>query len=129
MASFHAMRNRMQGKIIQHGGKDCITHSQLFVLDIIEQHPHTGIKEISKKLNISSSAATQLVDALVENGYVTRHADSKDRRALQLDLSSSGRNRLITIKQAHREAIGTLFDVLSDEELEAYLTLHKKILS
>jgi len=80
MATFHAMRNKMHVTLMQSGHRDSITHSQLFVLAIIEKCHDIGIKEISKKLNISSSAATQLVDGLVENGYVVRKADAADRR-------------------------------------------------
>lgn len=129
MASFHAMRNKMHANVIQHRRKDCITHSQLFVLAIIERHRNIGIKEISKKLNISPSAATQLVDGLVENGYAVRKVDSKDRRALQLELSTKGRKHITELKNKRMEMMAALFDALNDEELKAYLKLHKKILS
>ncbi len=128
MANFHAMGNKMQSHM-QLGREDCITHSQLFVLVIIEQHRNIGIKEISKKLNISSSATTQLVDGLVDNGYVVRKTDSKDRRALQLELSKKGKKHIAGLKNKYIKTIASLFDVLSNKELEIYLKLHKKILS
>ncbi len=129
MASFHAMRNKMHSYAVQSGSKDYITHSQFFVLAIIERHKSIGIKEISKKLNISSSAATQLVDGLAENGYVVRKSNLKDRRALHLELSTKGQKRVIGLKNKHMKTIATLFDALSYTELETYLALHKKILS
>lgn len=129
MANFHAMRNKMHTRVMQPMSKNRITHSQIFVLAIIEQHHNIGLKEISKMLNISSSAATQLVEGLVENGYVVRKSDSKDRRALQLNLSVIGRKHIAELKNKRIKIIATLFDSLSDEELETYLKLHKKILS
>ncbi|OGY52048.1 MAG: hypothetical protein A3J59_03985 [Candidatus Buchananbacteria bacterium RIFCSPHIGHO2_02_FULL_56_16] len=129
MATFHAMRNKMHVTLMQSGHRDSITHSQLFVLAIIEKCHDIGIKEISKKLNISSSAATQLVDGLVENGYVVRKADAADRRALQLELSAKGRTHVAELKNKRLEMVTALFDALSDQELETYLRLHKKILS
>lgn len=129
MASFHAMRNKMHVTMAQSEPKDAITHSQLFVLAIIEKCHDIGIKEISKKLSISSSAATQLVDGLVENGYVVRKADAADRRALQLELSVKGRSHIAELKNKRLETIATLFDALNDRELKTYLNLHKKILS
>lgn len=129
MASFHAMRNKMHANVIQHRRKDSITHSQLFVLAIIERHRNIGIKEISKRLNISPSAATQLVDGLVENGYVVRKVDSKDRRALQLELSANGRKHITELKNKRMKIMAAIFDTLNDEELKTYLRLHKKILS
>lgn len=129
MASFHAMRNKMHANVIQHRRKDSITHSQLFVSAIIERHRNIGIKEISKRLNISPSAATQLVDGLVENGYVVRKVDSKDRRALQLELSANGRKHITELKNKRMKIMAAIFDTLNDEELKTYLRLHKKILS
>lgn len=129
MASFHAMKNKMHAKVMRRRDKDCITHSQLFVLAIIDQHRNIGIKDISKKLSISSSAATQLVDGLAEGGYVVRKADTKDRRALQLALSAKGRARITDLKNKRMETIAALFDALNDEELRTYLLLHKKIIS
>ncbi len=129
MASFYAMKNKMHAKVMRPGRKNYITHSQLFVLAIIERHHNIGIKEISKTLNISSSAATQLVDGLVENDYVVRKADSKDRRALQLKLSAKGQKHIHLLKNKHMKAIAALFNVLNDKELQMYLTLHKKMLS
>lgn len=129
MASFHAMRNKMHAKIMRPEHKNCVTHSQLFVLAIIEQQQNIGIKQISKKLNISPSAATQLVDGLVENGYVIRKADTKDRRALQLGLSPKGQKHFTGLKNQRLKMIARLFDVLNDQELAIYLKLYKKILS
>ena len=129
LANFHAMKNKMYPHFAQSGNKDRITPSQLFVLAIIERHQNIGIKEISKKLNITSSAATQLVDGLVENGYVARKADSKDRRALQLELSAKGRKRLANLKNKGVKMMAELFDALNDKELKTYLALHKKIIS
>lgn len=129
MACFHAMRNKMHAKIMQSGHKDFITHSQLFVLAIVEEHRNIGIKEISKMLCISSSAATQLVDGLAESGYVTRKADSRDRRASQIELSTKGKKHIAGLKNKRVKMVAALFDALSDKELETYLKLHKKILS
>lgn len=129
MASFHAMRNKMHTKVMQPMSKDRITYSQIFVLAIIEQHHNIGIKEISKKLNVSPSAATQLVDGLVDNAYVVRKADSKDRRALQLELSKKGRKHIILLKNNRMKIMAAIFNALNDKELETYLRLHKKILS
>lgn len=128
MANFHALRNSMQSRLLPSKGKDGITHSQLFVLAIIERHRNIGVKAMSKMLNITSSATTQLVDGLVENGYVVRKASSQDRRALQLVLSKKGQRRITDLKNLRMATIATLFEALSNLELETYLRLHKKIL-
>ena len=128
MESFHAMRNKMHAKVAQEE-KDCVTNSQLFVFTIIERHNNIGVKEIAEKLHISPSAATQLVDALVESGYVMRKANSKDRRALQLGLSVKGLKHITMMRNKHMKMVADIFTGLSEEELKIYSRLHKKILS
>ncbi|MDD2807659.1 MAG: MarR family transcriptional regulator [Patescibacteria group bacterium] len=129
LESFQAIKNKMQSNSTPPDYKDCVTHSQLFVLAIIRQHCNIGIKEISKKLNISSSAATQLVDGLVENGYAVRKTDLKDRRALQLELTAKGYKYIVDLNNNRLKNLATLFDALNDDELVTFLTLHKKILA
>ncbi len=129
MESFHVMRNKMHSKISQYGQKDCVTNSQLFVLTIIARHPKIGIKEIAKIFHISPSAATQLVDSLVENDYVFRKSDRQDRRVLQLGLSPKGLKHISILKKQFMKTAVNLLSGLSERELKTYLSLHKKILS
>ena len=49
-----------------------------------------GLSEISDRFDISAAAASQLVDKLVNAGYLERTEDLHDRRAKQLTLSISG---------------------------------------
>lgn len=128
-ANSHALRGKMHVKNILHNDKDGITHSQLFVLAIIHQNQNIGIKEIAKMLNISSSATTQLVDGLARKGYVVRKANSKDRRALHLELSTKGQEHVVDFKKRRLKKMTILFSALNEKDLDTYLTLQKKILS
>src|SRR5512141_1508389 len=50
-----------------------------------------GISDISDRFEISSAAASQHVDNLVQAGLVGRAEDPRDRRAKQIQLSDKGR--------------------------------------
>ena len=78
---------------------------------------------------MSSSAVTQFVDALVQNGYVTRQENPDDRRLIQLKLSQKGKNYIATTKETRFAEMTGLFDALTNTELETFLRLHKKITS
>lgn len=54
-----------------------------------------GLSEISGRFDISSAAASQLVDKLVQSGYLERAEDPNDRRAKLLRLSGDG-ERLVS---------------------------------
>ena len=50
-----------------------------------------GLSEISERFDIIAAAASQLVDKLVQAGYLARTEDPTDRRAKLLTLSDKGK--------------------------------------
>ena len=127
--SFHAMRHKIKPKDFNSTRQNPITHSQWFVLGIIENCKNASIKDISGMLGMSSSGVTQLVDGLVQSGYVVRQDDPKDRRLVQLELSLKGKKQIAILREKRIKKMEKLFDVLTDSELRTYLKLHKKITS
>ena len=127
--SFHSIRHRMKAKSVGSGEKHPVTHSQWFVLGIIEHCENASIKSISESLEMSSSAVTQLVDGLVGNGYLVREEDPEDRRCVRMKLSAKGRKQIAAMKEKRIKVMSELFDVLTDQELETYHHLLKKICS
>ena len=129
LASFHSFRHKMKTKASNTQKESRITHSQWFVLGIIEHCKDASIKDISGMLGMSSSAVTQLVDGLVKSGYVLRQDDPKDRRSVQLEVSPKGKKQIGVMREKRINQMSKLFDALSDSELETYLQLHKKIIN
>lgn len=127
--SFHAIRNITKAKAASLGHQNHITHSQWFVLTMIDHFKKRSIKDIAQKLEMSSSAVTQLVDGLVKAGLITRQEDPKDRRLVQLDLSPKGKKHLVATKENRINEMAEIFDALNDRELEEFVRLHKKIQS
>ena len=127
--SFHATRNITKAKATSLGYQNHITHSQWFVLTMIEHFKKTNIKYIAEAMEMSSSAATQLVDGLVQNGYVTRLEDPNDRRLVQLTLSPKGKTHIAATKGKRINEMAVIFDDLSDKELKLFVRLFKKITS
>src|SRR5690348_5627506 len=50
-----------------------------------------GMSEVSERFEITPAAASQLVDKLVQSGFVQRVEDPHDRRAKLLNLTDKGR--------------------------------------
>lgn len=104
-----------------------ISPSQWKVLVMIEKHNNVGIKEISEMFDITSSAATQLVEGLVKKGYVTRVENLEDRRKVSLLISREAKDCLDRKRKEYIEQFMELFKIFSDEEFEQYLSLNKKL--
>lgn len=124
--SFHAIRHKlvMDSNSFTDGQ---IGLSQLVVLRIVSQEDGISIKDISGKLGITSSAVTQLVDGLVNRGYLKREGSLEDRRALRLFLSAQGKAMIDTLRLKGLKKLLSVFNALDDEEFVKYCQLNKKI--
>src|ERR1035437_8439454 len=119
----HTMAFRMAGsaKIPR------ITPSQWGVLLMIERSVESTVKDVAKTLDITSSAATQLVDGLVSSGYLMRKNSNEDRRIVKLTLSKKTKTQVDKMKKEGIQRFLKVFEVLSDKEFDQYIILNKKI--
>ncbi len=75
-----------------------------------------GVSDISERFDISNAAASQLVDKLVQGGYVKRDEDPSDRRSKLLNLTAKGTGLIQQgVEQRHRW-MDELLKNLSTEE-------------
>jgi DNA-binding MarR family transcriptional regulator len=63
---------------------------QFSILMQLHHRGNCGIGDISDKFDITSAAASQLVDKLVQGGLIQRQEDPNDRRAKLLNLTDKG---------------------------------------
>jgi len=103
------------------------TLSQWNVLRLVRKKGEVSVKEISEALGVTSSASTQLIDGLVNKGYLVRKSNPNDRRIILVKLSPSSQKHLSNMKMQRLKWLTEIFAVLSDEELAHYASLNKKI--
>ncbi|MDP1779012.1 MAG: MarR family transcriptional regulator [Anaerolineales bacterium] len=75
-----------------------------------------GLSEIGERFDISAAAASQLVDKLVQAGYLARTEDPTDRRAKLLALSDKGKELINQGTEERHRWMGDLTSKLSTEE-------------
>ncbi len=124
---FQAMKHRVLSGTYILSPRNQIPNSQWIVLRIVYQNEGIGVKEISHRLGISSSAATQLVDSLVRKGYLIREESPEDRRALRISLTVKTRELIDVTSARALGAVQSHFDVLTDEELHTFYKLCVKV--
>jgi DNA-binding MarR family transcriptional regulator len=103
--------------------------AQGIVLRIVAMRESLSVKEIAELLQVSGSAVTQIVDALVKAGLLMRETNPEDRRTLRLSLTGEGRSKLEEFKKTHLENLGLILTPLSEPELETLRDLILKILN
>lgn len=76
------------------------------------------MSDLADRLNIARRSATSVVDELVERGLVDRHPGEHDRRAVEVGLTSAGRQLLDKVRRRRRATAHELTASLAPDELD-----------
>jgi DNA-binding MarR family transcriptional regulator len=79
--------------------------------------------EIGRRMSVTSSNVTRLIDGLEQDGLVRRTADHSDRRVTYVELTTEGRNVSARIVPAVVQFAMDVADEFSPEELKTLLSL------
>ena len=124
---FHAIKRHILATHSFENEKFHITPAQWHILFLIKNNDGLMLKKLALLLDISSSAANQLIDGLLGNGMIEREADISDRRAYKIHLSLSARKFVSEMRCRCLEKLNSVFEPLNDQEIEIYLSLNNKI--
>jgi len=127
--ALYSIRRKIASEMHHVSDEMQITHPQWIVLHHVKKSGMINIKDLANLLEITSSAATQIVDGLVKKEFLLRKRNKEDRRILNIELSDKAINKFNSIKSASFNTLSALFDVLDDEELQKYRDLNNKIVS
>ena len=111
------MRNSMHSAII-HSREFGLSMPQLSTLMILRKKQVSAISEIAEELGVSSAAASQMIDRMVNEGLILRAESPDDRRVKQVRLTDKGRQLLRENFKARRQWITEIIESLSDKEKE-----------
>jgi DNA-binding MarR family transcriptional regulator len=109
-------------------GEPPLSPPQVTLLFAITHNPKgASVKELAEFSGVTPGAITQFVDALVEKGLVMREGDPVDRRVVRLKVTPLAISQFEKFRQEHLASFSTVFEVLTDNELQQLLTLIDKI--
>jgi len=75
---------------------------------------------IVDQLGVSRQAVSQLIDALVQRGYIQRSENSRDRRRMVVELTDKGQAAAATIRAAVESVNGQLAARVSAQDLTGF---------
>jgi MarR family transcriptional regulator, organic hydroperoxide resistance regulator len=93
---------------------------QFFLLMHVYYKKQCGISDLSEHMEITTAAASQTVEKLVQSGVLERAEDPSDRRAKQITLSTKGRELI-------EKSIGERFRWVDDLTADLTAVERKKI--
>lgn len=123
--NFYAIRQKIASELNLSFDEMQLTYSQWLVLNLVRKNKSINIKDLAELLDITSSAATQIVDGLVNKGLLSRKRSKTDRRVLEITLLKKSINQF----RRGMNKISPIFDVLDDDELLKFCELNSRIAS
>jgi len=75
------------------------------------------MSQLAVAIGVSRSATSQLLDGLIEQQFVTRTQDERDRRIAYVELSESGKIQLENVWGRGMGNVTDIFEVLDDQEI------------
>lgn len=122
---------RSSGSITKMLKKDMFSYglnpTEFTALEVLYNLGEQPIQAIGKKVLLSSSSITYVIDQLETKNLVVRKKSEKDRRVTLISLSDEGFELMEKIFPQHSNVIEKLFEELSDEELVNLREMLKKI--
>lgn len=117
------MRRSMRN-FIRRSKQSGLSMSQIGALFHIQRQHTSGVSGVGDDLGITSAAASQMLERLVQQGLVVRSEDPHDRRAKRLTLTDKGRQMLhesIRARQSWLEELANALDPAEQEQVIAAL--------
>lgn len=97
-----------------------ITPALMECLQYIFLHGPSPIRKIADGLEISLSAASQLVERLVKKNLVTRRENEQDRRLTEVQLTESGQDAVQQMRGKKSEWFDSILNAMSKEDRLAF---------
>lgn len=99
----------------RHKFDGVLTDKQFFALGSMMNYDKIELKNLSKNLHVSTSSLCILMNKLVEQGYVYREEDTKDRRNTFYGLTEEGRNVLDSEMEKFLSIIDRKIETLDED--------------
>lgn len=101
--------------------------TEFSVLELLYHRGDQPIQMIGKKVLISSSSITYVIDKLVQKNYVKRKGCPEDRRVTYAVITSEGKALMDEIFPKHELELARVFADLDADEISQTICLLKRI--
>ena len=109
--------------------KNSLTPPKYLLLYLIYKNQKITASALGRQMGLSSGSITTAVNKLVNNHLISRKRDSRDRRVTWLELTDEGKRLIEENFNFRQELWLTLFENLSQSEIDQFRFLLNKLIS
>ncbi len=116
--AFNIFRRRLMANLFVYAKDNGLTMPQFGAMFHIFQSGRCGVSDIGNDLGVSNSAASQMLDRLVQVKLISRTEDPSDRRGKLIVLTDLGRQILVEGNLANQKWLEDLARSMTTDEQE-----------
>lgn len=105
-----------------------LTAKQVLLLELIKQGV-TSTKDIADKLNVSTSAVSQILNKLEDRGYIERNFNPQNRREIILNLADKAHQYFKDLAALKYQINKEIYGKLPSKDLKQLKDILEKILT
>lgn len=123
--TFREMQKAYDSVLEQYG----LSESKFIILMFLERAADHSLmpSELADKLGASRATITKLVNNMERAGMIQKIPSPTDKRAVQVQLTDTGKDVLTKFLPKNFEAVNILLEQLDEEEIEQFFHLLNKI--
>ncbi|SRR5699024_1118193 len=106
-----------------------LSRTESLVLYKLNKDGKQRSSHLANALSVTTGGLTGITDKLVQEDFIFRERDRKDRRVVYLTISEKGKDALKMMYAARKSFIESLFHGLTLEELDQLSTITNKIVA
>jgi len=99
----------------------------LLLSDLGPDDPGLRIVDLARELEVTASTLTQTTTSLFKLGYLVRHPDPVDRRAVRLSLTEPGRFKALAFREEFRNYSRKIVAFLGEEDTRTLAALLNRL--
>jgi len=112
----HVSMSTTMGAFLQFAKEQGMSAPQIGALIHIDHRGACGVTDIGDELGVTSAAASQMLERLVQGGLVERREDPDDRRAKRIVLTERGHRLVRGVGEIRQRRFAALADTMSPRE-------------
>ena len=105
-----------------------LSKSHIKILGILDANGSQRPSKLAEDLNITTGGITVLTNKLLDEGYISRTEDGRDRRVVNLEITSLGEDTLSLAQKEINLLTEKMFGNLTQKEVQTLVSLLRKLL-
>jgi DNA-binding MarR family transcriptional regulator len=126
--NMHQMQRAGATKFHSLAGELGVSPSQMDLLVAVKHLQPVSAKNIAAHMRLTPGAVTQLMEGLVEKGYLERTLDERDHRIANVCLAERGIQKFKDLWSKRKAVMRETMNTLTTEELSVTLRVQEKML-